>query len=344
MPSKRKSDKHLPPCVYQKNGAYYFVKRKSIDGKYKQVWQPLGSSFSEAMSNYVKLVETPQTIITMHDLIDRYMKEVASIQRPNTYKCKLSSEKYLRVFFGDMSPSDVTQQHVYQYRDKRAEKAKVRVNREKALLSHMFKKAIEWGIISGFNPCTQVSRIPEHSRKVYIEDDAFEAFIGFTKNKTVSTIAELAYITLQRQGDLLDLKWSDADINSEGLHVSVNKTARNGAAPDRIIIEWTDELKSVIKKIKSIKRNVRGLHLFCNRKGEAYTGSGFQSLWQRAMNKAINEGVIIDRFTFHDIRHKGATDMEKLRGREATRKVLSQADEKTTAIYISGAQKVKPLK
>ena len=344
MSSKRKTDKHLPPCVYQKNGAYYFVKRKNIDGKYKQVWQPLGSSLSEAMSNYVKLVDTPQTILTMHDLIDRYMKEVVPGKALHSQTCNKSSAKWIRAFFGEMNPLDVTQQHVYQYRDIRAKKAKVRVNREKALLSHIFKKAIEWGIISGLNPCTQVSGIPEHSRKIYIEDDAFDAFIAFTTNKTVSTIAELAYLTAQRQGDLLSLKWSDADINSEGLHLSVNKTARNGAAPKRIIIEWTDSLISIIKRIKSIKRSVRGMHLFCNQKGEAYTGSGFQSLWQRAMNKALREGVIKERFTFHDIRHKAATDMERLHGRETTRKLLQQVDEKTTAIYISGAQKIRPLK
>lgn len=333
----------LPPCVYFKNNAYYFVKRKN--GDKNPTWTRIGKTLHEAMAEYVKLVEVPETITKMNHLIDRYMKEVVpTYKSEETQKDKKKAVVYLRAFFGDMLPSDVTQQHVYSYIDNRAKKAPVRANREKSLLSHIFTKAIRWGVISGINPCTHVVRIPEHKRDRYISDKEFTDFLEFTKNKTVRLMAELAYITGQRQRDLLNLQWSDADITSEGLKLSISKTARNGKKAKRVVIEWTDSLVSVIKEVKKIKRNVRGMHLFCTRKGEAYTSSGFQSLWQKAMAKALQADIIKERFTFHDIRHKSATDAEKLYNREYARKLLQHDTEKTTAIYISGAETIKPLK
>ncbi len=85
-------------------------------------------------------------------------------------------------------------------------------------------------------------------------------------------------------------------------------------------------------------------YLFYNLKGQKYTSSGFQSNWQKLMVKAVKTGTLQKRFTFHDIRRKAASDMESKLGRESARKLLGHADQKTTGIYISGIQSVKPLK
>ncbi len=37
----RGKDKHLPPCVYHKHGAYFYVKRG--------IWKPLGSTLTAAI-------------------------------------------------------------------------------------------------------------------------------------------------------------------------------------------------------------------------------------------------------------------------------------------------------
>lgn len=44
----RKKDRHLPPCMYLKHGAYYLVRK----GK----WERLGSDFQEALLAYAKIV------------------------------------------------------------------------------------------------------------------------------------------------------------------------------------------------------------------------------------------------------------------------------------------------
>ena len=76
----------------------------------------------------------------------------------------------------------------------------------------------------------------------------------------------------------------------------------------RLIYLWDSALRSVVDRIKAMRRPIRGLHLFCTRSGQPYTSSGFDSIWQRAMRKAIETGALKERFTEHDIRAKTATD------------------------------------
>ena len=48
--------------------------------------------------------------------------------------------------------------------------APVRANREKALFSHIFNKAREWGYTAAPNPCAGVKGFTERGRDAYIED------------------------------------------------------------------------------------------------------------------------------------------------------------------------------
>lgn len=74
-------------------------------------------------------------------------------------------------------------------------------------------------------------------------------------------------------------------------------------------------------------------YLFCNRLGECYideaTGEfhGFDSMWQRFMDRVMSETNIKQRFTEHDIRAKAGSDAESL---EKARALLQHADMATT--------------
>ena len=59
--------------------------------------------------------------------------------------------------------------------DKRGQQAKARANREKALLSHLFNKAREWGYTDATNPCQGVKGFKESGRDRYVNDDEFQA-------------------------------------------------------------------------------------------------------------------------------------------------------------------------
>ncbi|MDQ3565371.1 MAG: integrase, partial [Pseudomonadota bacterium] len=59
--------------------------------------------------------------------------------------------------------------HIRQYLDSRKQ-APVRANREKALFSHIWNKAREWGYTDKPNPCQGVQGHKESGRDIYVED------------------------------------------------------------------------------------------------------------------------------------------------------------------------------
>jgi hypothetical protein len=73
--------------------------------------------------------------------------------------------------------------------------------------------------------------------------------------------------------------------------------------------------------------------LFHTRKGDCYydmerrKASGFQSVWQRSMKKALEETILEVRFTEHDLRAKVGSDLDS--DQEAQR-LLAHADAATT--------------
>lgn len=79
-----------------------------------------------------------------------------------------------------------------------------------------------------------------------------------------------------------------------------------------------------------------------NRHGQPYTESGFNSAWMRLQKKWSEKGG--ERFRWHDIRKKAATDADALHGREFARRLLSHDDQKTTASYVAGEQRIRPVK
>ena len=63
------------------------------------------------------------------------------------------------------------------------------------------------------------------------------------------------------------------------------------------------------------------MYLLCTRKGKRYASSGFQAMWRRLMKRAVETSLIAERFTFHDIRAKAASDCDddRLPGHEDSR-------------------------
>lgn len=243
------------------------------------------------------------------------------------------SMRQLAPVFGHMRPEDVTAPHIYKFLDMRGKTAKVRANRDKALLSHVFSQAIRWGVVAD-NPCKHVKRLTEKRRDRYVTDEEFNKIRAIAPAH-FQGILDCAYITGLRQADILKMQLSD--LLEDGIFALLSKTKQ------KMLIEWSTELKKVITEASVRAKKLNSPYLFPNHAGQKYTSSGFQSIWQKILKKALDNDIIQERFHFHDIRRKTATDLEKQNGRESARQLLGHTDQKTTAIYISGVQKVKPL-
>lgn len=337
MGRRRKENKDLPENVQLKHGGFYFIDTTGQYGK-KNKWHFLGRIKYEAIIlYYTRFAEVSERILTMGDLFDKYMLKVAPTKSPQSYKNNLLEIRNLRVFFSNMAPESVTPVDVYKYIEIRSETSGRGALLEKALLSHVFTKAIEWGVVK-INPCRDVKVKRKKKKKDRTVSHHDFAAQRIASSEPIKWMMKMAYITSLRESDLLSIELEA--INAEGIYKVINKTeTRTGKA---IFFKWTPKLKYCVDRLRALRRGVKTKYLICNQQGKKYTTSGFQSIWQRDIRRALAKGKLRKRFRFNDIRHKRATDAEKKYGIEFSRQLLGHETQKMTSHYINGAQVVTP--
>jgi integrase len=148
------------------------------------------------------------------------------------------------------------------------------------------------------NPCLGVERNKEQSRKRSLSVAEIEA-VAAKGGAIVSAVARLAYMTGQRQAQIIGLRMDQ--LEEDGIHFP---PAKKG---DAVTVEWTAALRDAIEAAKKMRPKIaNATHLFSGRKGQPFTQEGFQSAWQRAMaawlSEMPQERCAAARFTFHDIR------------------------------------------
>lgn len=325
MPPRRKQHRHLPPCVYWSNGAHYLVKRNK--------WTRLGKTEAEMYAALAKLHGTGEPD-NLNALFDRYAAEIIPTKAPRTQKDNEAELGNLRRAFGHMQPGQIEMIHGYQYLDARGQTSKIRANREISLLSHVLGYAVRWGYIKQ-NPLTGIHKHREKPRTRYVEDWEFLAVHDLAP-PIVQAAMQFAAITGLRQGDILALRHSQFE--ADGLHVTPAKSrTRTGR---KIIFEWTEGLRAAYDAARNAPRRVQSATwVIANQDGQRYTSSGFKTLWQRTMDRAMKEEIIKERFNFHDLRAKAGSEAE-----DGTRLLGHQNPATTRKHYERKPDKVRPIK
>lgn len=153
---------------------YYY--RLPVDAEGKQKVIPLGSDLAEAKSRWAALEgqPRPRDVRLLGYIFDRYEREVTPQKAPRTQFDDRQRFIELRHAFRDLSIETLTPQLVRLYLDRR--KAKIRANREIALLSAICNKAREWGYTDRPNPVQGVKKNKETGRRIYVSDEALRWF------------------------------------------------------------------------------------------------------------------------------------------------------------------------
>jgi len=299
MRTRKSNPEGLPARVYFVSGAYRY--RAPITNK----WHTLGKVWNfAAKSKWAEISGEAPPEGTVGELMALYRRDVVPLKARRTQLDNLGELDRLEKVFGQMRAKDVRLAGVAKYLEMRGRKAKVRANREVALLSHVFRWSMNKGLVDiERNPCDDLMYHKETPRKRYVSDTELEAFLAFARVKLpiIAALARLMYLTAQRRVDLLALRLSA--ILEDGLQVEQTKT---GA---RLLIEWTDELRSAVAEVKAVKRPVHGLTLFCTRDGSPYTEAGIKAMWNRLMKEAIETKVVAESFRMQDLRPKSVSDV-----------------------------------
>lgn len=351
MPRKRnKENVGLPARWVSEHGAYYYQVPKGLEDRWdgKRKFR-LGASLPEAYAEWARRLGQVDGAKTIGALLDRYSLEVVPTKNVRTQVENNRAVRNLKAVFGEAPLTWIRPQHVYQYADKRRA-TPVAANRAIDVLSHAFTKAVEWGYIDRHPFKGEVRLAGEKPRDRYVEDwEVIECLSLESKRKKGSVLVLQAYIRLKlltglRRGDILRL--TSADLKDDGIHVTPRKTEHSTGK--RMIIEWSPELQQAVATARNVRPVDLAPWLFCTRKGECYydeakgTASGWDSMWQRFMERVLAETKMTERFTEHDLRAKCASDADTL---EHARALLSHADSQITQrVYRRLPERVQPGK
>ena len=320
MGRKRKRDYLLPRGVYRHG--QQFRLRIYVGEERRPAWHTFKAQTVEKLyreySRYLRL----RDLMTLGDVFDRYAAQMIPKKAKATQASDLAALRQLRPTFATMKPGGLRRQHVVAYLDNRGEVAPVRANRERALLSHVLTMATHWGILDQ-NPILGLQyRCPEPPRTRYVTDS--ELFKAYRLAPVlVRLVMRLVYITGLRRTDALGIRWGDID--DEGLAVTVSKSRRAGAAPKRLLFEWSPALESVT-------RRARAWRIAWEDSDPLFPISvdRFARLWTELQNTLERAGV--ERFGLKDLRAKHATDA-LARGLDATERLAHSSATTTRRHY-----------
>lgn len=344
MGRTRTTNLHLPPRMRIRKGRYYYDTqarpRKEI---------PLGADYAAALVKWAELegkgkMLPASTLPTFQMAAHRYEREVIPTKAFRTQKDNAVELAHLLKSFGPAPLDGIKPTHVRAYLDRRGKDARTRANREKALLSHIFNKAREWGYTDAPNPCAGVKGFPEPGRDKYVEEAEFRAVYA-QACVPVRNAMDLAYLSGQRPADVL--KATVADLQGGCLRVTQGKTGT------KLRIELAGDLGRLVQTLMPPRTGrVTSLHLIRNEDEQPLTYSALTQRFTKARAAAIQAAQeagqrwladALQRFQFRDLRAKAGTDIEDA---ETAQKLLGHAKISMTEHYRRnrlGAM-VKPVK
>lgn len=338
-------NKGLPTRWRYLHGAYYYKVPTGMEYLWdgKQLFR-LGKTLPEAYRVWAQRLEKLDTAKTIGHLLDRYALEVLPEKAAATRTGYARHIQRLRAVFGAMPLASIEPRHIYEYVDKRGKR--VAAHREVSVLSHAYTKAVEWGYLNRHPFKNEVRLTGEKPRTRYVTDEELIQCLALpaTRKKgsitAVQAFIRLTLLTGLRRTDLLNLRTTQ--ITDDGIHITTSKTKRP------MVYEWSDELRTAVETAKDARPVHISPFLFCTRRGEGYvdettgTASGWDSIWQRFMDRVLAETEVTERFTAHDIRAKAGSDATTL---EHARALLAHADSRVTRKhYRRKPERVKPLK
>ncbi len=305
----------LPTRVYLKGRKYWHC-------SVSREWTAIGTvdDYAAMLARYRELEGEPRRVpLSVGALAQRYLVEVMPAKAPRTQAEQGRHMQVLVEVFGHMHLDEVLTTDVARFL---ASGPPILRNRQVALLSHMYTMARRWG--SGVaNPCTGVGLNKSRRRPRYVTDGEYEA-VRLLADERVQVAMDLALMLGQRLGDVLALRWEQ--VLTDGVLIVQRKTGK------AVLVGMTEELAAVLTRARAWG----GETVVCNRRRQAYTLTGFESMGQGVQRKYQASGG--KRFRFHDLRVKSGSDgtLEEAVAR------LGHASPTTTArVYRAGVVRAK---
>jgi integrase len=213
------------------------------------------------------------------DMAKEYL-DWAKINKKSYKSCKSQMKPLEKVFKGK-TMTEITPRMIESYKASRSVNlAPATVNRELALLRHMFTMGIQWGKAES-NPVKEVKLFRESSgRTRYLSDDEEIRLFAVLPEKYQAVVA-LALQTGLRMGELKNLRWWDVDFKAGVITVLEAKAGETQHVPMNVIARKI--LESLSQKDTLVFPDL-----------PRHLSERFTELARKAE---------VRDFTFHDLRH-----------------------------------------
>lgn len=261
----RRKDRHLPPCVYHKHGAYWLVR----GGK----WERLARDLPSALQAYGKAYSRPQGAMPalIKTALDARRKGLAKA----TWEQYQVASRKLAEIFAEFSPEQVTQRDIVQVKLALSDTPNM-ANRCLTVLRIAFEYAVEMQIIAN-NPAVGVRRLKERERDRLLSHPELAAVRAVAPPR-LAVLLDLMYLTGQRVKDVLAIK--RADIRDDGIYFKQQKTGK------QLLVQWTPELREAVDSAKGLYGNVKAFTLLHGRTGKAPDYRTTKDQWDKACKLA----------------------------------------------------------
>ena len=290
---RRRSDQHLPPCVYHKNGAYWLVK--------KNKWTRLGKDLPAALAEYGRIIQADKGA-GMEQLLRDTLDRAAARVKPRTLEQYETAARHITAAFVEFAPEQVRATHIAQFLDHLRDKPNM-ANRCRSVLKLAFDLAVLRGEALT-NPVTSVPRHSTRARKRYLTDGEYRA-IHAAASPIMQCIMDMCYLTAQRVGDVLRIHASD--ITQDGILFRPEKTTDLTGEGKALLVAMTPDLAAVIARARALHGEVPRLLLFGQKRGgKLRSYRGVRDLFDRAAGRA----AVADAH-LHDLRAKSLTDAKR---------------------------------
>ena len=229
--------------------------------------------------------------ISFYDFAKEYLQWAKANKKPSSYRRTASLMRQLHKEFEKKNIHEITAWHIEKYKAKRKENVKpATVNRELALLKHMFTKAIEWGKVKE-SPAKKVKLLKGEVKRVrYLMPGEVQTLLSNCADH-LKPIVTVAIHTGMRKGEILSLERDQ--VNFEQGIITLHDTKNS----ERRDIPMNESVKSTLKAIQD-----KGPYFFCIENGKPFGDV------KKAFTTALKRSRIED-FRFHDLRHTFASNL-----------------------------------
>jgi len=328
----KKADDKLPPYTYFAKGRWFYkpyLGRSNGKTKFGKEIRLCGGDKNTPISDIwkayeAKIQKTETDIHALKYLLTSFIQSPSFQERAKSTQAqyKGASARIIKTeladgsLFGDADFREVTPGTIRGYLDRRAEMGAPKSgNRERAFISAAYSWAynrdkLPKGMI---NPCVGVTRNKEKSRDLYIKDAWYDLVYELAGARAwyIRPFMEMAYLCRMRR---IEIRQSaESDILPVGFD-----TRRVKGSNDAITL-WSNRLRTAVDTGLNRPRNLVRFDktkspIFTDAHGAEIKEEAFTTAWKRLMDAAEIEAkkreIEFTRFTFHDIKAKGASDYE----------------------------------